>query len=342
MGRGGKRNVIVTEEKWAKVLPKNKDLLNEFLGYFSSIDRSAGTVMQYEKQLQIFFTWNMEFNANKFFVDVKKKDFVRYFGYCQNTLESSPNRMATLRAVLSSLSKYIEVFNDDEYPTFRSNVSVIELPTKVPVRKKTVLEQDDIQRALDELIKQGKYQIACFLSLAVACGARKAELCRFKTSYFKDEYVVYGCLYETPEEIVTKGRGKHGKLLKKYTFVKQFKPYFELWMKERERLGIDSEWLFVTKREQSWVQAQPATAAGWAHQISDILGVDFYCHACRHLWCTNLKKEGLPDDIIAALQGWESVEMCKTYNDASVSDNFGKYFGEDGIKKIDTPNLRDM
>ena len=206
------------------------------------------------------------------------------------------------------------------------------------------MTQEQVDACLSKLVEKEKYQIACYFALAIASGARKSELLRFKCDYFKDENIVFGCMYKTPEEIKTKGRGSRGKMLYKYTFVKQFKPYFDLWMKYRKENNIESEWLFVVKREAGYEQAEVHNADNWADVISKYMGESFYFHACRHMWCTELKRKGLPDDVISELQGWQSIEMVsRVYNDASIEDTISKYFDENGVKQdIEVTKLTDL
>ncbi|MEG1621098.1 MAG: site-specific integrase [Oscillospiraceae bacterium] len=342
MSRSTVYNNIVTDKNWALVNEKNKKLMEEFVDYLNSADRSDKTVSQYNSQLRIFFVWNLEHNDNKFFIDLKKKDLIRYMGYLRNVLGSSPNRICSQKSVLCSLSNYIEQFDDEEYPEFRNIAKIIESPVKTNIRKKTILEQEEVDNCLNKLVKDKKYQLACFFALSIACGARKSELCRFKVDYFKDEHIVYGCLYETPEEIKTKGRGKLGKQLKKYTFVKQFKPYFDLWMKERKEKGIDNEYLFVTYRDGTWETATDITATSWGKTIERYLGRDYYAHCCRHMWVSTLLQQGLPDNVIMELQGWSSLEMVKLYSDLDVKDSFSKYFDENGIIEQEAIKLTDI
>lgn len=331
MGRQGLYNAIVTEELWEKVNKENKLLLKDFCDYKRSSDKSPATIHQYESVLRVFFVWNLQNNDNKFFVDVKKREFIRFFNYMVTELKSSPNRIINVRATLSSLSNYIEDILDEEYEGYRNVILKIETVAKEPVRQKTVMSAEQVQNCLDKLVAEKKYQIACYLALAVASGARKAELLRFKCDYFKDENIVFGCMYKTPEEIKTKGRGSRGKMLHKYTFVKQFKPYFDLWMNYRKENNIESEWLFVIKREDGYGQAAVCNANTWAHTIEKYMGIPFYSHACRHYWCTELKRQGLPDDVIKELQGWSS-DMVSCYSDVSIDETLEKYFDEDGVR----------
>lgn len=332
MGRSTSYNNIFTPELWDKVNIDNKNLLDDFLLYKKSSDKSPNTIEQYFQVLRIFFVWNLEQNNNKFFIDIKKRELTRFFGYLVTDLKSSPNRIATIKSILSSLGNYIENILSDEYPLYRNPVRGIETAAKQPVREKTVIDEEELDKLLKKLVKRKKYQIACYVALAAASGSRKSELLRFKVDYFKEENIVFGCLYKTPEKIVTKGNGSRGKMLHKYTFVNQFKPYFDLWMKEREKLGVDSEWLFVVKRDDVWEQASVHNANSWAAIVNQISEQPFYFHALRHLWTTNLKRKNLPDIVIQQLQGWASADMINIYSDLNVEDILGNYFDENGVK----------
>lgn len=340
-GRSTSYNKVVTPELWEQVCRENKRLVADFADYNHSVDRSDATVEQYTHQLKLFFVWNLQDNDNKFFVDIKKRDFVRFFGWLRTDLQSSPNRIISMKAVLSSLSNYIERMLDDEYPTYRNVVKIIESPTKVAVREKSILTEEQVEKCLADLVAAKKYQLACFFALSIASGARKAELMQFKCSYFTEENIVYGCLYETPEDIRMKGKGKLGYRDKKYTFVKLFKPYFDLWMAERKEKGIDMDDLFVVYSGGEYKPATAKNGSVWAESIEKVLGCEWYCHAGRHYWTTYCKKQGLPDDVVMKLQSWKS-NMISVYDDRDKTEGFEKYFGEDGIKKVKETTLEDM
>lgn len=346
MGRQTKYNKQTNDELISQINQENIDLMEEFLGYLKTVDRSDSTIHGYRNDLEIFFVWNLLHNKNKFFIDVTKREIAKYQNYLI-TINNSSNRIRRLKSTLSSMSEFIETMLDEDYPNFRNIINKIENPVKVPARKKTILTQQQIDTLLTALVERKQYQKACGLALAVASGARKSELARFKVEFFKDENIIFDCLYETSEEIKTKGKGSKGKPLKKYTFVKEFKPYFDLWMEERKRLGIDNEYLLINKNETTG-EYEPVTVFtlnSWARTFSRILNVDFYWHSCRHLWTTNLKKKNLPDEVIVALQGWNTQTgsaMVAIYNDNDAIQSLGKFFGKDGIKEQKEVTLSDL
>jgi integrase len=346
MARGTVYNDIVANSDYTKVDNDNDELLNEFVEYLQSIDRSEGTIKGYVSDIKICWVWNLEFNGNKFFVDFTKRDFMKYQNYLLNTMNVSPNRIRRLRSSLSSLANYIESMMDDVYKGYRNIVNKIPAPVKETVREKTILSDEQAQELLDLLVAEKEYQKACVFALAWASGSRKSELLRFKPSFFQEEFIVYGSLYKTPEKIKTKGRGgRLGKQLNRYVLVGKFKPYFDLWMEERNTFDLPEELkdvLFVKEDKDGWKPTPVSTLDSWATQFSKFLNVDFYFHCLRHNFTTGLSSAGVPASVIQEIVGWSSLEMVNLYNDETVDDKLGKYFDANGIKKVEAKGLEDL
>lgn len=346
MGRKTVYNRVVTNEEYAQVNNENKQLLKMFLRYMKSVGRAEGTIKVYESNLKIAFIWILRHADNKSFIEFNKRDMMMMQGDLMEELNLSPKRIRNIRSAMSSLSKFISEMLDDEYPGFINIINTIEAPPNNAVRKKTVYSDEEIQSILDKLVEDEYYQIACGLSLALTSGARKVELTRFKTNFFTDESLKFGgSLYETPEEIRTKGRG--GKMLKKYILAKEFQPYLDMWMKEREEDGVDNEYLLVRSVNGEWVQALDTTLDSWAktiNRISKQIGVDkhFYWHSCRHYYTTHLSKAGLPAEVIKEISGWESIDMVSLYDDTELSDRLENYFTADGIVRQEQKGLEDL
>lgn len=341
MGRKTKQNHLTTPELIAQVNPENLRLMRDFLDYLRSMQRSPGTIRQYESDLRIFFVFLLQNCNNKFYVDVTKRDIVAYQNWLININGNSPARVRRLKAAIASLGNYVENILDDEYQGFRQIVRKIESPANQFVREKTVLTEEQVQYLLDTLVAKNKYMQACVVALAAYSGARKSELLRFKVDYFKDENLICsGALWRTSEKIKTKGRGL-GKYIYKYVLVSGFKPYFDLWMKYRKENGIESEWLFPSVENP----AEPAAVGmldGWTTAHSKILGVPVYFHAYRHHFTTMLSKQGLPDSVIQTICGWTSISMVGTYKDIDEEDELENYFEGGGFKNSTPTSLNDL
>lgn len=344
-GRSTVYNEITSEEKLKQVNPENIELQEDFLEYLSSIDRAKSTITQYEANLKVFWCWNLEFNNNKSFVKLTKREIARFQNHGINEWGWSPSRLRTVKSTISSLSNYIENILDDEYKGFKPIVRKIETPVNEPVREKSVFTDEELKHILDVLVEKRQYMKACALALMIYGGRRKSEILRFKVSYFEDENLICsGALYKTPEKIKTKGRGQRGKMLYCYTLAKQFKPYFDLWLEEREKLGITTDWLFPDKENGVWLDApaQASTLDSYARTFTAIAGKPFYPHCARHRACSRFVEAGIPANVIKDIFGWKDVSLVDIYSDVEAEDTFDKYFGADGIKQVDQKGIEDL
>ena len=346
MARKTKKVFATTPEEISMINPDNLELIEEFILFYETTDHSAKSVRVTRSNLNIFFVWLMKNRKNKDFCEVKKKDILAYQSYLMKE-GLSPARVRALKSSLSSLSTYIEDMLDEEekWEDFRNIINKVKNPILAPVREKTVLEDEQVQRLLDHLVEKKQYQRACALALAWASGCRKSEILRFKVSYIDDSNLKFGgALYMTPEKIKTKGRGQQGKLLEKYILASKFKKYFDLWMEERERLGIPKEvdWIFVSKENGEIVQMRESTLDSYAKVFSRVLGQEFYWHCLRHNFTTEMLRSGIPAEVVKEVVGWSSTDMVGVYDDRAKDEVLGQYFSEDGIKQVESKSLTDL
>ena len=333
-------NYITSPELLAQVNPDNKELLNDFLDYLRSVQRSETTIEAYRSDIEIAFVWCLQHNGNAFFCDWTKRQIVKFQNWLLNENQNSPARIRRLKASLSSMANYIESVLDDEYPTFRNIIHKIESPPNQPVREKTVWADEEIENLLKVLVEKKKFDKACFVALAAYSGRRKAELCRFRVSDFGDDHLVCdGALYKS-DPIKTKGRG-NGKFINCYTLAKKFKPYLDLWMSDRQSKGIESEWLFPNPANTA-EQMPISTVNSWANSFSRITGKDFYTHSLRHFFTTSLAQAGIPDSVIQTLVAWDSADMVRLYDDTSAEDQIGMYFSGGDISAPARKGLADL
>ncbi len=343
MPRKTKMNDLTSPELVKKVNPENLRLKNDFLEYLRSVQRSPGTIRGYENDLDIFFVFCMQRLGDKNFAKVTKRDLVTFQNWLINENGNSPSRVRRIKSAISSLSNYVEAILDDEdeFKDFRSIVRKIESPVNQPVRDKTVLSEEQLQTLLDKLTEEGKYEKACMLALAMFSGRRKSELVRFRVGDFKDANLVCGgALYKTSETMKTKGFGL-GKYIYCYTLAKDFKPYLDRWLAQREKDNIESEWLFPDKEDPTQ-QLKPETLNSWAISFGKMLDLDFYWHSLRHFFTTQLARSGLPDGVIQEIVGWSSSDMVKLYKDLTTEEQLDQYFDETGIKAVHPARLSDL
>lgn len=339
MGRTTKMNSITSPELLARVNKKNMELLDDYLDYLKSMQRSDGTIDGYRSDIEICFVWSLLYNDNAFYCDWTKRQIIKLQNWLIDDNGNSPARVRRIKSSLSSLSNYIENILDDEFPNFRNIIRKIESPVNNPVREKTVLSDEDVQHMLDELVEMKRYDLACFTALAAFGGRRKAELCRFKVSDFGDDHLVCGGSLWKSDPIRSKGRGREGRLINCYTLVSKFKPYLEMWLNERKKRGIESDWLFPGSNADETIKI--STVNSWMKTLSRISCKDIYAHSFRHYFTTMLSNQGLPDNVIKEVVSWKSIDMVNLYTDRDADDTLEMYFDENGIKDR-TKGLSDL
>lgn len=328
MARKTIRNRTTSPEKTAMINRSNIRLKDDFLLYLKSIKRSPGTIKGYDSDLLIVFTYMLDYLDNKDFNKLTKRDLIGLQNWMLENGNSS-SRVRRVKSAISSLSNYCENIladDDPEYDGYRSIVRKIQDPPLQAVREKTVWKDEELEALLERLVEKNKYEQACFVALGMYGGRRKSEMCRFKVSDFDDDKLVCDNALYKSAPILTKG----GAMLECYTLAKKFKPYFDLWMKQREEFGIESEWLFpsVTNLEE---HMPPTRVDAWCKTFSNITGKDFYTHSLRHYFVSALSRSGIPDNVIVQIVGWKSSEMFNIYNDNSKDDQIGMYFSDGNI-----------
>ena len=130
-------------------------------------------------------------------------------------------------------------------------------------------------------------------------------------------------------------------MLNCYTLSKKFQPYLDNWMNERAEKGIESPWLFPSSVDPQ-EQVSVSVLDNWAEQFSRITGKDFYPHSLRHFYVTSLSKAGIPASVIKTIVGWASVELVSVYDDTTSDEMLDKYFGEEGIRQVESKSLSDL
>ena len=345
MGRSTVYNHIVSKEKLDMVNPENIELGEDWLEYLQSIDRSPQSIVAYRNDLKIFWVWNLEFNKNKFFTDLTKREIAKFQNHALNTWGWSPNRIRRVKSCLSSLSNYIENVLDDEeeFQNFKPIIRKIENPVKNVVREKTVLSDEQVENLLDTLVERKEYERAAGVAIVAFSGMRKAELLQMKVEYFNEDHFVYDAMWKT-DKIRTKGFGRLGHQMEKFVLYGA-KPYIDLWLQYRKENGIESEWMFLTKTRQedgSYIYHARKDVSAWTEEFTDILGEDFYFHCLRHYTCTRLHRLNLPSHVIQEFFGWASSEMLQIYNDVTAEDEFEKYFDKNGVKEVQQGTLTEL
>lgn len=337
MARETFRKIITTPEKIEQIEPNNKKLVDRFLRYMSQM-RSEGTIKTYRSNFNIFFCWNLDYNDNKPFEQIKKLEMQDFFIFCSEELRYSPNRYSQMHSSLSSLSTYIENQLDelDRYANFRNIVPKIDKPPKEPVRKKTIISPaqiDELTLLLEEQSKEEPFRMqeALYIVLSISAGTRLNETLRITTDILDENETAFDDLFlVTKEPIKTKGRGRQGKMLHKYIIKNLFLPWYKKWLPIREKVMKENN---VAEHNAIFIKRngepiKPATVNDWTTRWSKMIDLDIYPHSFRHYFVTYLSKIGLEAELIQSIVGWTSSDMVAIYNDLRIDEREWKGLGK--------------
>lgn len=323
MARKTFRKVITSDELTSQFNQKNIRLSQRFLKE-KNARCSDTTIKNYTSDLNIFFTWNLLNNDNKYFPEIKKIEFSDFFVYALEELKWGSSRFERVKSCLSSLSNFIVKYYDEEYPTYKNVILVaIESMPKVPAREKTVLSEKEIDSLMDFIENDLKNkQQACLLALCIASGVRKSEVLRFTTDIIDENNIAFGGLFlETTKKIKTKGRTKQGHCINKFIIKDIFLQKYKSWLIEREAImkenNQDHNFIFI---KSDGTPAKVSTIESWIKKWDLFLDKPFYMHCLRHYIVSYLTRLGCSSDFIIEIMGWKSGEMYKIYNDVEAKD----------------------
>lgn len=319
VARKTKRMEEVTDDQWNLVNKQNKSLVEEFIDYCVTVDRSPQTIIGYTSDLRILMNWLREYCDNKEFFDINKRDVSKFQNWCIKQ-GLSPSRIRRLKSSASSCANYIENMMDEDYPHFRNIINKIPAPNLSFVREKTILSEDQINDLMNSLVESGNIQHACFVAVLAASGMRKSEIVQCDMNWFFGEPNIVEGMYISPQ-IRTKGKGVGGKKLNKYVICAIADKYLKMWEEERKRLGIEHESLFVTKRNGIWERIQITTVDSWMRTFTIMTNIDIYCHSFRHYSGTWLKRNGVELSQIRDFFGHEDSSTTEIYIDIGKEEN---------------------
>lgn len=230
MSRGGVYNKIYTEEKWEKVNPENKAIVEDFLTEYKQQKKSKGTINAYFQDLRIVLIKIMEDFNNKNILEMTKKDFRRlnlWFDECG----MSPARCNRLHSATNSLLTFCE--DDDDYDY---DINTSKKVKGVP-REKVKTNEDDFFFTFEEfikvrdiLLKREEYQIAAMWSLAFDSGGRRNEIYQVQK---------YGLLDGNKTNIVVGKRGKKFPLI----YLDDTKEIIRKYLEWRGEDNVNSLWI---------------------------------------------------------------------------------------------------
>lgn len=331
MGQIAQKIPSITDEKWHQVNPFNRDMVQEFLD--NKTELSIESKNAYSSTLKIFFYWVFENCQNKSFLEIKKKDFMRYLNWLTNR-GLSESAIKLKKASVSSFCNYVIMMYEDEYPTFHSFVTADMKVRKTGyVHEKQPLTPEEYKYLCDELKNQKEWQKLAYLVFSYSTGCRRSEaaqLLKEVVEYTPKEKEIK-ILDEDGKEITAvsksyqthtircKGTSMVGKP-RKLKFGQDCMDALKKWIEVRGE--DDCPYMFVVitggnskEKTKTVKQVSKTTFNGWCTNLfSDIVGRRVHPHLTRESRATNIVVyEGKSAEVAQKLLGHNDVSTTKKH-----------------------------
>lgn len=294
MAERSKRITLTSEVDKDKINKETLKYLQKYKIDMTIRELSPKSIYGYETDLFAWFSYIYLFQDNKCITEIDEDDLTEFFYYCKSEGNNSrriKRRMASISAVYKYMRKKKII---QENP-----MEFIDRPRKdTDVVVQTFLTKEQVQLMKDKLIQYDDLQLYTYAMLSLSTMARVNAISNIKWEQIDFNGRVINDVLE-----------KEGKIVTLY-----FNPLVkELLMKikeEREKSGIVSDYLFISKYKEQYVNVQPTTLFTWCKKIGQMIGVPtLHPHDFRHSAATLLKNEGLSLESVSNLLNHSGTDV---------------------------------
>lgn len=322
-------NVHNASDDWENVSKWNRQLVKMFMSYLGASDKSVKTKEKYLHNLKLFFQWVLNYQDNKNFEKIKKRDYMEWLDYLVNEQKLSPARVRVLRCTVSSFSNFCEdiLSGDEDYPEFdkfRNLILKIKPPVLNNVREKTYLTKEQIEDLLSYCEVNEWWQECVYIAVSFYTGARIEEVLQFKRSDFKEENLKKG--YYITSQKRCKGRGSVGKV-RTFKIKQEFiQEYLDKYLETRTD-DLDDLFIYEIISKGEVHPAKDATIRTWCKRFAKHLNTPVYPHCFRSSIATVLSVEENKDiSKIQSLLGHQSSATTQIYIKHDPNDDIEDLF----------------
>ena len=291
----------------------NKLLLEDYVMELKSRGLAEKTIYQYTSDIRAFYCYLYENVKNAYILDLKKRDFRRFFLKMSDNGTSS----ARINRFQSSIRNMLEyaVEDDDEYDYEINAMASIKGIKGEKVREITFLTDEQIDIILNYLLERELYEQALYLSLSYDSAARRNEVLQVEKNDFVKNNMT--------NEVI----GKRGKKFKLFYFDRT-KKIAEKYLKQRGEDNEKSMW--VVGKGSNVVPRSYESFYSWVVNFRKILleetgeVVNINPNCFRHSALTNYEngthssltyfgKKNLGIDVLKVLANHDSIDTTQSY-----------------------------
>lgn len=300
---------IIFDKKHEDSIGEDKlKLLEKYEMDMNIRELSPKSIYNYIRDLKQFFSYLEKEEFNISIEDVTEDEIESFIFFCKkegNNTERIKRRMSSIGAFYKFLRrKKLVKENPMEF--------MIRPKRGRPIVKQTYLTIEDVEKIRQWLKDQGNLQVELYVEMSLATMARVNAISNLTfSSCDMDEMMFNGILEKEQRDVDLYFNDRVKSLLLK-------------WKKEREKNGIESDYVFVN---QSGEKVSVGTLQEWTKRVGiGALDIPLHPHDWRHSGATLLKNAGMALEDISGLLNHLSTDVTNKFYIQDDKSKKGKEF----------------
>jgi integrase/recombinase XerD len=281
---------------------KMKDL---FIKYLREDGKSENTIKGYVQSVTGFLTWFDQSKGTEF-KKLHRENVHEYISFLKTVKNSKPKTINTKVNALVKLNEFL-------METRMQDAMVITKKDYVKVQQQYAslakVEFKDVEKFRQMILDSGNKRNYAIVSLLAYAGLRISEALNLKMKDFN---------VTSREILVQDGKGSKTRTV---FMSDKVKTPLQSWLKERERQGIENEFVFVSNRNK---RLDRTTVNKLFKEYGEKLGKEISPHDLRHFFCSHAISKGMSVHEVANQAGHSNIHTTLLYTNPSKDELINK------------------
>ena len=213
------------------------------------------------------------------------------------------NNANRIKRRMSSISA-LYIFLKKKRLTRENPVELLDRPTSSkPVVVQTYLTTNQVSLMKEKLKEHGDLQLEVYALLSLSTMGRVNAISNIKWKQIDFEECEIREVLEKGDKVVD------------LFFNREVKELLIKLKEQRELNGIDTEYVFISKKNGEYRKVVSSTLGQWAKKIGIMIGLEhgLHCHDFRHSGATLLKNAGMPLEEVSTLLNHASTDVTRKF-----------------------------